>query len=66
MAFRFGYEYGSTEICNVFTDKGKDHYRAVKHHENLWNGCILTPKGWTYIPGHINKNSWLDALSGCI
>ena len=66
MPFRFGYVYGSTEICNVFTEKGGKYYRAFKHSGDLWDGCILTPRGWSYIPGHGDRNSWIDALRGCI
>ncbi len=29
MAFRFEYAHGSTEICNVFTDKGQN--------QNVWD-----------------------------
>jgi hypothetical protein len=63
---RFGYCYGTDEICNVYIENNGKQYRAIKHSGNLWNGCILEKGNWKYIPGRIDQDSWINSLRGYI
>ena len=64
--FKFGYVYNTDEICNVWSEKNGNKYRAIKHSGNLWNGCILKNRQWVYLKDRIDQDTWINALRGYI